>query len=198
MKSVLVTGGTIRLGKIIADKLRAEGWRILTASHRPDSGADIIVDFSDPMGAARCYAEALKLLNGLPPDALVNNAALFSGPDHLLNAVNFIAPQKLTMLMAGRENGRGAVVNILDAQSRETAYGRTKRELGEWTLKASALFVDTLNVNAVAPGSVLASPSVHEPAVISPMGRPTPDAVASAVSFLLSAPYTTGQIISVG
>ena len=115
MKSVLVTGGTVRLGSAIAARLRAEGWRVITSSHRADAGADIVADLSEPMGAARLYAAALKLLGGNPPDALVNNAALFTGDAAALAAVNLEAPKKLTMLMAGRETGLGAVVNILDS-----------------------------------------------------------------------------------
>ena len=115
MKSVLITGGTVRLGFAIAARLRAEGWRVITSSHRADAGADLVADLSEPMGAARLYAAALKLLNGNPPDALVNNAALFTGDAAALAVVNLEAPKKLTMLMAGRETGLGAVVNILDS-----------------------------------------------------------------------------------
>ncbi|MBR1921658.1 MAG: 3-oxoacyl-ACP reductase, partial [Kiritimatiellae bacterium] len=111
-RTVLVTGGTIRLGRAIADALRRARWRVLTSSHRPDAGADLVADLSDPSGAVRLYADGLRRLGGRPPDALVNNAALFSGPDAALEAVNLAAPRKLTMLMAGRETGRGAVVNV--------------------------------------------------------------------------------------
>ena len=58
MKSVLVTGGTVRLGKAIADRLCAEGWRVITSSHRADAGADIVADLAEPMGAAKLYAAA--------------------------------------------------------------------------------------------------------------------------------------------
>ena len=117
MKSVLVTGGTVRLGKAIAERLRTEGWRVITSSHRADAGADIVADLAEPMGPARLYAAALQLLGGTPPDALVNNAALFTGDAAAIGAINLEAPKKLTMLMAGRETGVGAVVNILDAKA---------------------------------------------------------------------------------
>ena len=94
MKTVLITGGTVRLGSAIAARLRAEGWRVITSSHRADAGADIVADLADPMGAAKLYAAALKLLNGNPPDALVNNAALFTGDAAALAAVNLEAPKK--------------------------------------------------------------------------------------------------------
>lgn len=202
MRSVLVTGGTTRLGLAIAERLRADGWRVIASSHRADSGADIVADLSEPLGAAKLYAACLRLLGGNPPDALVNNAALFAGDDAALEAVNLVAPQKLTMLMAGRETGRGAVVNILDCRvlggaEGEGAYFRTKRALLDYTMKSAAMFAETLCVNAVAPGPVLAPTEVHEKAGETPFGRPAPEDVASAVSFLLSARATGGCVVPV-
>ena len=207
MKSVLITGGTVRLGKAIAARLKAEGWRVITSSHRADAGADIIADLAEPMGAVKLYAEALKLLGGNPPDALVNNAALFTGDDAALAAVNLEAPKKLTTLMAGRETGLGAVVNILDAKAldgnrlQSTAvdgYRESKRSLAAFTRSAEATFAATLRVNGVAPGPVLAPTEVHVKAGEMLLDhRPTPDDVAAAVSYLLSAESTTGAIIPV-
>ena len=202
MRSVLVTGGTTRLGLAIAERLRADGWRVIASSHRADSGADIVADLSEPLGAAKLYAACLRLLGGNPPDALVNNAALFAGDDAALEAVNLVAPQKLTMLMAGRETGRGAVVNVLDCRvlggaEGEGAYFRTKRALLDYTMKSAAMFAETLCVNAVAPGPVLAPTEVHEKAGETPFGRPAPEDVASAVSFLLSARATGGCVVPV-
>ena len=58
-RTVLVTGGTCRIGKAIVDTLRNAGWNVLTSSHREDSGADFIQDLSDPSGAVKLYAAAL-------------------------------------------------------------------------------------------------------------------------------------------
>lgn len=202
-KTALVTGGTTRLGRAIAESLRAHGWCVLTTSHRADAGADIVADFADPMGSARAYAAVLRLLGGQPPDALVNNAALFVGEAARLNAVNLEAPKKLTMLMAGRETGRGAVVNILDTRilgvAREglDAYAATKAALLDDTRKAAALFAETLRVNAVAPGPVLPPTAVHEKAGETLIGRPTADDVAACVAYLLTAQSTTGAVIPV-
>ena len=227
-RSVLVTGGTTRLGLAIADCLRGAGWRVLTSSHRPDAGADFVADLSEPMGAAKLYSAALGALGGEPPAALVNNAALFVGDDAAVEAVNLSSPQKLTMMMAGREKGRGAVVNILDAAllprpfdgsalssgdirhstavSRSCAPGSSKASsryvssklaLLEFTVKSAVMFSDTLRVNAVAPGPVFAPVGVHEKAGETILGRPTPEAVAKAVAFLLDADSTTGAVIPV-
>ena len=207
MKSVLVTGGTVRLGKAIAERLRAEGWRVITSSHRADAGADIVADLAEPMGPARLYAAALQLLDGTPPDALVNNAALFTGDEAAIRAVNLEAPKNLTMLMAGREAGVGAVVNVLDAKALDgnrlqstaaDSYRSSKRELAAFTRSSAATFAATLRVNGVAPGPVMAPTDVHEKAGEMLLDRrPTADDVAAAVSFLLGAEATTGTIIPV-
>lgn len=203
MKTVLVTGGVSRLGLAIAARLRADGWRVVASSHRPDSGADVVADLSGPLGAAKLYAAACAFLGGRAPDALVNNAALFVGDESVLEAVNLEAPKKLTTLMACREEGRGSVVNILDcrvlgeAASVEGAYSRTKRELLDYTRKAAAMFADTLRVNAVAPGPVMPPVGASEKAGDTPLGRPTPEDVAEAVAFLLGAERTSGCVVPV-
>ncbi len=203
-RCALVTGGTTRIGLAIAAKLREDGWKVITSSHRPDAGADLVMDLTDPMGPARAYLAATQLNGNRPLDALVNNAALFSGETEKLQALNFIAPQKLTIFMAAREEGRGHVVNILDAHCLDvdpsaalSPYLQTKRDLLDYTHKSAALFEATLNVNAVAPGSILPPPNIHIKADLSPRGRPTPEAVAQAVAFLLDSPFTTDCIIPV-
>ena len=219
MKSVLITGGTVRLGKAIAGRLKAEGWHVVTSSHRADAGADIVADLAEPMGPAKLYAAALKILGGNPPDALVNNAALFTGDAAAIAAVNLESPKKLTMLMAGRETGVGAVVNILDSvvlgslgsvgslwsvgskatlSDPKRPYLASKCELAAFTRSAAATFAATLRVNAVAPGPVLAPTDVHVKAGETLLDRrPTPGDVAAAVSYLLGAESTTGVVIPV-
>ena len=207
MRSVLITGGTVRLGRAIAERLRAEDWRVITSSHRADAGADIVADLAEPMGPAKLYAAALKILGGTPPDALVNNAALFTGDDAAIAAVNLEAPKKLTMLMAGRETGVGAVVNILDSEVAKLrgcevaglgTYLGSKRALLDFTRSAAATFAATLRVNAVAPGPVLAPTDVHVKAGEMLLDRrPTSEDIAAAVSYLLGAESVTGAIIPV-
>ena len=183
------------------------GWQVLTSSHRTDAGADIVADLSEPAGAARLYAEALRQLGGEPPDLVVNNAGLFAQGEvdaetaARIEAVNYTAAEKLTILASGRESGRGAVVNILDSRALAGegggAYLESKRKLVDFTRRAAALFADTLRVNGVAPGPVLAPVGFREKAGLTPLGRPTPEAVAEAVAFLAAAQFTTGCIIAV-
>ena len=213
--TAVVTGGTTRLGKAIADHLRQKGWRVVTTSHRPDAGADVVADFAKPGEVVQAYLKILNLLGGEPPDALVNNAALFRGDAATLEAVNFTAPTTLTTLMGSRESGVGSVVNVLDSRilqwgsenalpeplwgqaSGAREYEATKARLLEETRRFATLFAETLRVNAVAPGPVLAPTAVHEKAGVTPLGRPTPQDVAEAVAFLLSAKAVSGAILPV-
>ena len=73
--TALVTGGARRLGKAIADALRARGWNVIAAS-RTSPDAAFAVDLAEPDGPARLFAAA----RAAAPDlcAVVNNAAVFS------------------------------------------------------------------------------------------------------------------------
>lgn len=207
MKTVLVTGGTVRLGKAIAVRLRSDGWRVITSSHRADAGADIVADLAEPTGAAKLYAAVLQMLDGRPPEALVNNAALFVGEDAAVRSVGFDAPKKLTMMMAGREEGVGSVVNVLDAAVASAGDGHTlaspayveaKRDLEAFTLSSAMMFAASLRVNGVAPGAVIVPEGLHERAGERLLAhRPTPEDVAAAVAYLLGAEATTGCVIPV-
>ncbi len=204
MKAVLVTGGTTRIGAAISARLCAGGWRVLATSHRVDAGADIVADLAKPTGADALYDAAMRLLGGRHPDALVNNAALFTGDATALRAVNLDAPKRLTERMAAREESGGAVVNILDCKALKapaptaTPYLLTKWGLLRETLSSARAFAKTLRVNAVAPGPVLAPTEVHEKAGrLLLHRRPSAEEVASVVAFLLSSASITGVSIPV-
>ena len=203
--TVLVTGGARRLGKAIADALRARGWNVIAAS-RTSPDAAFAVDLAKPGGPARLFAAAC----AAAPDlcAVVNNAAVFSHDAELppeeevrLRAVNVDAPRMMTDLLAA--HGGGAVVNILDCRvigrdTCDTPYLRAKRELLEATRDDALRFAGRVRVNAVAPGPVLPPVSCHERAGATPLGRhPAPQEVADAVAYLLSAESTTGAVIPV-
>lgn len=200
MKTVLVTGGTVRLGKAIADFLVERGWRVLVSSHRADSGADIVADLSFSSGAVKLYSAAMELLGGVPPDAIVNNAALLDGDPESVENVNFLSPSKLIMLMAGRETSRGFIVNILDGSLKDErfgAYNSSKEKLRQYSFRAAALFADTLNVNCVSPGPVLVPEGMGMRAGSCPLGKPDATDVAQAVAYLLEAKSVTGVDIPV-
>ena len=203
--TVLVTGGARRLGKTIADALRARGWNVIAASRTSPDPA-FAVDLAEPDGPTRLFAA----VRAVAPDfcAVVNNAGLFSRDTALspdanarLRAVNVDAPRALTDLLAA--HGGGAVVNILDCRvigrnTCDTPYLRTKRDLLDATRADALRLAGRVRVNAVAPGPVLPPETCHERAGATPLGRhPTPSEVADAVAYLLSAESTTGAVIPV-
>lgn len=201
-RSVLVTGGTKRLGAAISSALENRGWRVMRSSHRGDAGADIVADLSAADGADTLFASALAILGGTPPDAIVNNAALFDGGAAETERVNLASAVRLTELMAAAGGGR-SVVNILDCRvlrpgfNPETAYESSKARLLEETVKAARRFSGRIRVNAVAPGPVMVPETVREKAGACPLGRPSPEAVADAVAYLLGAEFTTGCVVPV-
>lgn len=194
-RSVVVTGGVKRIGKAIADHLAAKGWRVLRTSHRAETGADIVADLASEYGADKIFADATQIL-GEPPNAIVNNAAVYLADAETTRRVNLAAPLRLMELLANARSD-GAVVNIIDASilaGRPEArrdfieYANAKRNLLDATLQAVSRFNGRLRANAVAPGSVLPPDGIHEKAMPSPSGhRPTPLDVAVAVeNFLVS------------
>lgn len=209
--SVLVTGGTKRIGKAICDVLRARGWNVLV--HSRDAANPLAADFADPSAPARLFAAACAAAPDLR--AVVNNAALFStartlAPDAAarLMRVNAEAPDELTRLLGAhlaREGRAGAVVDLLDARilaplAAPTPYEASKRALGASMRAAARRFGAALRVNAVAPGPVLAPADAanrEKGGAILLARRPTPEDVAEAVAFLLEAPAVTGQILAV-
>lgn len=204
--TVLVTGGARRLGKAISDALRAGGWNVLVAS-RTAPNAAAAADLAEPDAPAELFAAA----KSAAPDlcAIVNNAAVFSPKRELppgelsrLRAINVEAPRALTALLAA--GGGGAVVNIIDcralgpARAGDSPYLKSKRDLLAATLEDARSLAGRVRVNAVAPGPVLPPESCHERAGATPLGRrPTPQEVADAVAYLLSAESTTGAVIPV-
>lgn len=192
MKTVLVTGGTTGIGLAISKLLREKGWKVLTTSHRPDSGADYIVDFSDK-------EKFLKFANDLPVkeiDAIVNNAALLKGSKDDLAMINLKAPTFLTEVMAKyREEGR--VVNLLDLAAGKDDYGYTKLALMMQTINQAKSHAH-LRINGVAPGPISLPEGEHLKAPKRILkNKATAEEVAEAVEFLLNAKSITGHIIPV-
>jgi len=226
--TVLVTGAARRIGRAIAKRLAAAGWRVLVHARRADD-ADAVsladelrtraffVDLAEPLGPARLFNDVCAAEPGIC--ALVNNAAVFSPSAELppeevdrLMAVNATAPEKLaTMLglrlMTNDERGAGlprfgAVVNLLDSRilsaPPSTPYARSKQALMEAQRRQALQFASVMRVNGVAPGPVLAPVGAREKGGETLLdARPSPEDVAQAVEYLLSANAVTGAVLPV-
>jgi NAD(P)-dependent dehydrogenase (short-subunit alcohol dehydrogenase family) len=170
---------------------------------REDEVASLIGRASEALGALGC---------------LVNNASLFER-DEALSATraswdrhletNLRAPFVLMQGFARAlpADASGAIVNILDERvwnltPHFTSY--TLAKAGLWTLtRTMALaLAPRIRVNGIGPGPTLPSPRQSEEQFrrqleAMPLGRgASPEEIAQAVKFILSAPAMTGQMIA--
>lgn len=206
-KTVIVTGGTVRIGAAISHCLRQNGWKVITVSSRSDSAADIIADLASEHECGRIIDKATRLSGGAAPLALVNNAALFAGEKELVESINLRSPLRLIDLMkrcAAEDKMRRSIVNILDTRilnrknaGKPTPYEMSKLELLKKTIELSRNESEFLRVNAIAPGPVLPPVQIHEKSGRMLVERPTADDVAAGVLFLLETPSVTGTVIPV-
>lgn len=174
-------------------------------------------NLADPAERARLLPEAVERLNRI--DFLVNNASVYE-PAPLAEideaaferalAVNLTAPFFLAR-DAGlrmRAAGSGAIVNLTDwgidrPYPDRIPYFAAKAGLEAATKGLARALAPEVRVNAVAPGPILLEEGAGDEAVAAveratPLGRlGGPEAVATAVLFLLSHDFMTGETIRV-
>lgn len=213
-RKALVTGANGGLGRAIVERMRADGFDVVTADVR--GPADLVHDLRDPLPPG-CVDDI---------DVCVSNAGLVDviSPAHRMRpekwdldlAVNLTGAFRVVQAclpgMRARNYGRVVVVSSVAARvggEGQVAYAASKAGLIGMT-KTIALENAALGItaNAVLPGliateTVLAMPpAVLESAArgLAPatrMGRP--EEVAAAVAFLASqeAGYVTGQELAI-
>lgn len=173
-------------------------------------------DLSREAGAVRLARVARERFGRL--DLLVNSAASFVANDLLdvtadewdaVMAVNLRAPFLLVRETAAMlRRARGAVVNIVDLSAlrpwtSHPHHSVSKAGLLHLTRVAAKRLAPEVRVNAVAPGLVLppgdfGADELERNRRQIPLGRVgTPDDVVSAVRFLATADYVTGEVIVV-
>jgi NAD(P)-dependent dehydrogenase (short-subunit alcohol dehydrogenase family) len=198
----------------------------LVAELRADGGQAWAVrgDLGKAGNRQKLMHEARKAA-GSPITLLVNNASSF--PENTVSnlsredlreavEVNAWAPFALTRtfaeeLPAGR---RGAVVNLIDARVHDydwqhVGYWLAKRMLADLTRLCAVQFAPGVRVNGVSPGAVLGPSNrpmtaEEEKEFLARMAKhiplrrtPTPEDIAEAVVFLLSARAVTGTVVEV-
>jgi pteridine reductase len=191
----------------------------LTARRR-DSVALVTADLLHVEGLARLAEQARTAFGRL--DALVNNASSFyATPVGAITArawddlvgTNLKAPLFLSQAAAPElKRNHGAIVNIIDVHAEfpmagHVVYSVAKGGLLALTRSLARELAPEVRVNGVAPGTVLwpedeawrderARARIVRETALQRIGEP--DDIAKAVEFLLaSAPYVTGQVITV-
>ncbi len=196
-KTVLVTGGAVRIGKAICGALADEGCHVVIHCHRSIKAAERLAVQLKRRGV-QAWVVGQELLNESSceslvqtafrvagrVDVLVNNASIFhkvrleKTTEMELNqefTVNCFVPVMLTRIFARRAR-RGCVVNLLDRRIKAhdqacLAYSLSKKALAAFTEEAALALAPKIRVNAVAPGPVLPPPGAGMSALHDRAGR---------------------------
>jgi pteridine reductase len=203
----LVTGGTGRVGKAIAARLEAEGFRVVAAG-RADG------DVSRADGARALVAKAVDQLGGL--DLLVNAAADGFEPravaevseaqwDAALGATakgSFFVTQAAAPHLQGSELGLVVIVEDVAAYQPWPLFAphcAAKAAQAMLTRVFARALAPDVRVCGIAPGPVAVEPGQEERrAAETLLGRiGSPVDVASAVMYLVGADFVTGTTLVV-
>ncbi|MBW5482224.1 SDR family NAD(P)-dependent oxidoreductase [Streptomyces bambusae] len=210
--------------RVVLNSARSEGAGKALAEELPGA-VYVRGDVSDADDAERIVREAVAAHGRL--DILVNNAGTtrFIPLDDLPAAdaaawrdifeVNVLGAWQMTTAAAPhlRESGAGSIVNISSvsatrALGSSVPYAVSKAALNHMTRLLAAQLGPAVRVNAVAPGLIEtpwydAAEEVWESSrewitAHTPLRRVgTPEDVAEAVRYLVDAPYTTGDVLTV-
>ncbi|HEY7196721.1 MAG TPA: SDR family oxidoreductase [Gaiellaceae bacterium] len=205
--AALVTGGTGRVGRAVAARLEADGFRVLGAG-RADG------DLTSPDAARALVEKAASELGGL--DLVVCAAGAGFGPkavDEVTEAdwdaaLDVTAKGTFFTLQAAapwlRRSALGLAVIVEDVAAFQpwplfAPHCAAKAAQAMLTRVLARAFAPDVRVCGVAPGSVAVEPGQEERrAAESLLGRiGSPEDVAGAVAYLVGASFVTGTSIVV-
>jgi NAD(P)-dependent dehydrogenase (short-subunit alcohol dehydrogenase family) len=212
----VVTGGTRGIGKAIAERLRGDGWQVVTLGR---TGGDVACDVADPEAVARAFDEIEERWGHVA--CLVNNAGerrdglavrmtheQFAGvvATNLTGAFN--CTQRVLGPMLSARWGR--IVNVSSAVALRANPGQANYAAAKAGLLALTRTVARemgrkgVTCNAVTPGVIatdMTADGVADRLVeLVPAGRVgQPEEVAASVAFLCSddAAYVNGAVLAI-
>ncbi len=205
--AALVTGGTGRVGRAIADRLETEGFRVKAAGSRD-------ADLARPSEARALVLRAVAELGGL--DLVVNAAAAGFAPKPVERveeadwdaALDVTAKGSFFVTQAAaahlRTSGLGLVVMVEDVAAYQpwpsfAPHCAAKAAQAMLTRVLARALAPEVRVCGIAPGPVAVDPDQEERrAAETLLGRVgSPGDVAEAVVYLTRAGYVTGTTIVV-
>jgi len=231
-RTALVTGAGVRLGKAIALALAERGVHVAVHYHRSAESAAAVVREIEALGCrsvavgadlgdtAQLDSVVEHCVDALGPlDILVNSAAIFergtvftetpeSFDRHM--AINLKAPLFLTQAFAQRlrPEQRGHIINIADWRAlrpgtQYMAYTVSKAGLVALTKSLALALAPQVQVNAIAPGAILAPPGdpgdyfawLAERLPLRHVGSPRE--ITHTVLYLLESDFVTGELVHV-
>jgi 3-oxoacyl-[acyl-carrier protein] reductase len=212
----LVTGGTRGIGASIAQRLKADGYKVATLGR---SGGDVQADVSDPASVQAAFDEIREKFG--PVLILVNNAgvtadglAIRMPDDDWTSVINTNLTGAFNCTKRGLEDMLkarwGRIVNVSSvsaerANSGQANYAASKAGLLGFTrVVAKEMGKRNITANAVTPGFIETDMTSELPqkeiAAAIPAARVgRPEEVAAAVAFLVSddAAYINGATLAV-
>ena len=231
-KVALVTGAGVRLGQAIAQKLGQMGMRVVIHYHHSEKGAKQTLKLLSGNELRNLILQAdLKEVSAIkelvrkaeeqsgPISVLINNAAdffptpLFSTTeeewDHLFE-INLKAPFFLAQTVAKgmKKRGEGKIINLVDVSADRPwvnflPYCTSKAGLGSLTKGLARALAPEIQVNAIAPGTILPPPE-HEEMDLSVSVEQSllkriglAEDIVQTVEYLLKSDFVTGTILPV-
>ena len=231
-KVALVTGAGVRLGQSIALKLAQLGMRVIIHYHQSDKGAKQTANLIKENKCENLIIQAnLKDISSIkmlvrkseeklgPISVLINNAAdFFPTPFFSTNEeewnhffeINLKAPFFLSQSVAKnmKHRGEGKIINLVDVSVERPwveflPYCTSKAGLCTLTKGLARTLAPEIQVNAIAPGTILKPPNHSEMDIISSVENSllkrigSTEDIVNAVEYLLKSDFVTGTILPV-
>ena len=220
MKRVLVTGSSRGIGKAVAERLRADGFEVVTHAVKSE-GVDLRFDIADREVTRRVLEEDVAA-HGPYFGVVLNAGVAADAPFPVLEGdmwdrvvdtdltgfYNVLKPLVMPMIsnrIRGRIVALSSVSGLMGNRGQVNYSAAKAGIIGAVKALAVELAKRGITVNAVAPGVIETemAASIEEPELVKraiPMRRfGTVEEVAAVVSFLFrdEAAYVTRQVISV-